>query len=231
LLATVQRLQALEQQLTEAVCETFGPQLQIAEQRFQEIKQELRAAEDRIEIATERHKAVEQSLRATEPKIAIAEQSCQRIDEWRQNAEQRFKDNDEQLQATVQRLEGLECQLIEAVGQINIFEPKIKSCEESLQRDTGLPVETKKTFDQQTKRLENVEISIGALTQQIERLKAPLSKARLKGLQALLTSNRRMQWFAMIAWIMSLLLVGYAGTGTPGFSVVRQYLSHWGLLI
>jgi chromosome segregation ATPase len=142
--ATVQRLQALEQRVTEAVCETFGPQLEIAEQRFQEIKQELRAAEDRIEMATEGHKAVEQSLRATEPKIAIAEQSCRRIDEWRQNAEQRFKDNDEQLQATVQRLEGLECQLIEAVGQINIFEPKIKSCEDSLQRDTGLPVETKK---------------------------------------------------------------------------------------
>jgi hypothetical protein len=230
LLATVQRLQALEQRVTEAVCETFGPQLQIAEQRFQEIKQELRAAEDRIDIATEGHKAVEQSLRANEPKIAVAEQSWQRIDEWRHNAEQRFADTDEQLQATVQRLQGLECQLIEAVGQIKIFEPKIKSCEDRLQRDTGLPVETKKTFDQQTKRLENVEIAIGALAQQIEHLKAPLSNARdarLKGVQALLTSNRRMQWFAMIAWITSLLLVGYGGIGSPGFSVVGQYLTQW----
>ena len=230
LLAAVQRLQALERQLTEAACETFGPQLEIAEQRFQEIKQELRAAEDRIELATERHTAVEQSLRATEPKIAMAEQSCRRIDEWRHNAEQRFNDTDEQLQATVQRLEGLEYQLTEAIGQIEIFEPKIKSCEDRLQRDTGLPVETKRTFDKQTKRLENVEISIGELAQQIEHLKDPLSKARdarLKGLQALLTSNRRMQWFAMIAWVMSLLLVGYGGIDSPGFSVVRQYLSQW----
>ena len=132
--------------------------------------------------------------------------------------------------AAAQRLQDLEHQLTEAVGQIKIFELKIKSCEDHLQCDTGLPVETKKILDQQTKRLENVEISIGALAQQIEHLKAPLSKAtdaRFKGLQALLTSNRRMQWFAVIAWIMSLLLVGYGGLGSPGFSVVRQYFSQW----
>jgi predicted nucleic acid-binding Zn-ribbon protein len=230
LLATVQRLEAVEQQLTEAVCETFGPRLQIAEQRSQEIKQELRAAQDRIDIATGHHNALEQSFRAIEPKIAMAERSCQRIDEWRHDAEQRFKDTDDQLQGAVQRLEGLEYQLTEAIVQIKIYETKIESCEDRLQRDTGLPVEAKKIFDQQTKRLENVEVSIGALAQEIEHLKAPLSKARdarLKGLQASLTSNRRMQWFVMIAWIMSLLLVGYGGIGSPGFSIVRQYLLQW----
>jgi len=165
-----------------------------------------------------------------EPKIALAEQSWRRIDEWRQNVDQRFNDTDEQLQAAVQGLQGLEHQLTEAVGHIKILGPKIKSCEDHLQCDTGLPVETRKILEQQTNRLENVEISIGALAQQIEHVKAPLSKARdarLKDLQDLLTSNRRMQWFAMVAWFMSLLLVGYGGLGSPGFSVVRQYLSHW----
>jgi chromosome segregation ATPase len=230
LLATVQRLQALEQQITNTVSETLGPRLQSAEHRLQEISQEVRATQDEITVSTERHKALEQSLRTTEPKIALAEQSWRRIDEWRQNVDQRFNDTDEQLQAAVQRLQGLEHQLTEAVGQIKILEPKIKSCEDHLQCDTGLPVETRKILEQQTNRLENVEISIGALAQQIKHVKAPLSKAsdaRLKDLQDLLTSNRRMQWFAMVAWFMSLLLVGYGGLGSPGFSVVRQYLSHW----
>jgi hypothetical protein len=110
------------------------------------------------------------------------------------------------------------------------FSSQKLKCEEHLQCDTGLSVETRKILDQQTKRLENVEISIGALAQHLEHLKAPLAKARdasLKDLQALLTSNRRLQWFAMVAWFMSLLLVGYLGIGTPGFSIIRQYLSHW----
>jgi chromosome segregation ATPase len=230
LLATLQRLQALEQQLTETVCESFAPRIQAAENRFQEISQELRAAQEEITVASELHKALEQSLRTTEPKIALAEQSWRRIDEWREHAEQRFSDTAEQLQAAVQRLQDLEHQLVEAVGQIKILKPKIDSCEDHLQCDTGVSVETKKTLDQQTKRLENVEISIGALGQQIEHVKAPLSKARdarLKDLQALLTSNRRMQWFAMVASFISLLLVGYLGIGAPGFSIIRQYLSHW----
>ena len=44
-------------------CEGFGRQLQIAEQRFKEIEQELRSAEDRIQkTATDQHNAVEQRL-------------------------------------------------------------------------------------------------------------------------------------------------------------------------
>jgi len=200
-------------------CEAFGRQLQIVELGLKEIKQELRSAEKRIQkTATEQHNALEQSLRATEPKIEAGEQNWRRIDEWRQNAEQRFNDTDEQLQATVQRLQDFQQQLTDAVSQIKTFEPQIKSCEDRLERNTVLP----------TKRLENVEVSIGALVRHIEQLKADrseVSDARLKKLQAMFNSNRRMQGLAFVAWMMSLLLVGYIGFGNRAWSIFAEYLS------
>jgi chromosome segregation ATPase len=209
-------------------CESLSRQLQIGEQHFKEIEQELRSAEDRLQkTATDHHHAVEQRLRATEPKILAVEQNWRRIDEWRQNANQHFNDTDEQLQATVQQLENLKQQLTDGTGQIKTFESQIKSCEDRVQRNAGLLVETKKIFDEQASRRENVEISIGALAQQIEQLRTDLSPARLKRFQASLTSNRRMQGLAMVAWIMSLLLVGYIGIGNRGWSVLTQYLSQW----
>jgi chromosome segregation ATPase len=210
-------------------CESLSQQLQIDEQHFKEIEQELRSAEDRLQkTATDHHYAVEQRLQATEPKILAVEQNWRRIDEWSQNADQRFNDTDEQLQATVQRLENLKQQLTDGTGQIKTFESQIKSCEDRVQRNTGLLVETKKTFDEQASRRENVEIAIGALAQQIEQLRADqVSAARLKSFQASLTSNRWMQGLAMVAWIMSLLLVGYIGIGNRGWPVLTQYLSQW----
>jgi chromosome segregation ATPase len=212
-------------------CESFGKQLQFSEQRFKEIEQEVRSAEDRIQkTAADQHHAVEQRLRATEPKILAAEQDRRLIDEWRQNADQHFNGINEQLQATVQRLQDIQQQLTDVVSQTKTFESQIKSCEDRVQRNTGLLVETKTTFDQQASRRENVEISIGSLAQQIEQLKAELSKVgdgRLKSLHAMFRSSRRMQTFAMVAWIMSLLLVGYIGIGSRGSSILTQYLSQW----
>jgi hypothetical protein len=99
-----------------------------------------------------------------------------------------------------------------------------------LQHNTGLLVETKKTFDEQASRRENIEIAIGALAQQIEQLKAELSKVgdgRGTSFQAMIRSNRRMQAVAMTAWIMSLLLVCYIGIGNRGSAILTQYLSQW----
>ena len=212
-------------------CESFSRQLQIGEEHFKEIEQELRSAEDRIEkTATDRHQAVEQRLQGIEPKILAAEQNWLRIDEWRQSADQHFNDTDERLQATMQQLENLKQQLTDVVGQTKTFESQIKSCEDRVQRSTDLLVETKKTFDEHASRRDNLVVSIGALAQQIEQLKADLSHvsaARFEGFQATVRSNQLMQGLAMVAWIMSLVLVGYIGIGNRGWSVLTQYLSQW----
>src|SRR5262249_16634394 len=160
----------------------------------------------------------EQRLRDIEQKLLSAEDRAQKT---ASDSDQRFNDTNEQLQAAVQ-------QLTDVVGQIKTFESQIQSCEDRVQRNAGLLVETKKTFDEQVSRRENVMVSIGGLGQQFEQLKADLSEvsaARLKSFQASLTSNRRMQGLAMLAWIMSLLLVGYIGIGNRGWSVLTQYLS------
>jgi chromosome segregation ATPase len=215
--------------------ERFGREPRIAEERFRD-EQKLRSAEDRIKkTATDQHKAVEQRLLATEQESVTTEQNLRRIDEWRQNVEDRLRAT-EHLQGTLQRLHDLQQQLTDAVSQIKTLEPKIKSCEDRLQSNTGLTIETKKTFDAQTGRLENLEISIGELVKQLQHLKADLSNidgAKLKSFQSRLTSTRRMQGFAMIACIISLLLVTYVGMGNRGLSFVAQYISQWvpGLLI
>jgi len=212
-------------------CESLSLQFQIGEQHFKEIEQELRSAEDRLQkTATDHHHAVEQRLQATEPKILAVEQDWRRIDEWSQNADQRFNDANEQLHATVQRLENLKQQLTDSTGQIKTLESQIKSCEDRVQRSTDLLAETKRAFDDHASRRGNVEIAVGALAQQIEQLRADLSQvsvAKFKSFQASLTSNRRMQGLAMVAWIMSLLLVGYIGIGNRGWPVLTQYLSQW----
>jgi len=220
---TVQQLQALQRQ-----CEIFGQQLQLCEQGF---KHELRSAEDRIQkSAADQHQVTEQRLRAIEPTIALAEQNWRQVDEWRQNAEHRFDDAQTQLQATVQQFQNFEQQLLGAVSEIKSVEPQIKSCEERLQRNTSLVFEAKKTFDEQAKRGENIVISIGSQAQQIEQLKGDFSQVsdrRLKSLQAMLKSNRRMQGLAMIAWSMSLLLVAYIGVSNGAWPFVAQHLGRW----
>jgi chromosome segregation ATPase len=173
-------------------------------ERFsQEIEQELRSAEDRIEkTASNRHHVVERRLNGT----------------------------DEQLQATVQQLELFKQQLTDIIGRIKTIEPQITGCADRVQRNTGMLVEAKKTFDELASRRDNIVISVGALAQQMEQVKADLSHvsaARLKGLQVTVRSNQLMQGLAMVAWIMSLLLVGYIGIGDRGWSVLRQYLSQW----
>ena len=208
-----------------------------AEQRFTSLEQQLHISEQRIRAADDQHNIVEQRLQVAAQKAVQLEQDCRRTDERMQTTERRCKDTDEhlqgvmqQLQEVQQQLQGVQRQLADAVGHIKTFEPQIRTCEEQLQHNTGLLVETKKTLDEQVKRRENVEISIGALAQQSEQLKTELSKvsdARLKNLLAMLKSNKRMQALAMLAWIMSLLLVGYIGIGNRGWSIVTQYLSQW----
>jgi len=182
-------------------------------EQFESIGNQCESFRRQFRIGEERFRDIEQALRSAED----------RIQKTASDADQRFNDTNEQLQATVP-------QLTDLVGQIKTFESQIKSCEDRVQRNTGLLVETKKTFDEQASRRENIMVSIGALAQQIEQLKADLSEvstARLKSFQASLTSNRRMQGLAMLAWIMSLLLVCYIGIGDRGWLVLRQYISQW----
>ncbi len=227
-----QRLQAAEPKIltAEQNWRRADDWRQSGEQRFTSIEQQLHISEHRIQQVEDQHGIVEQRLQAAAQKTVQVEQNCRRTDERLQTTEQRSKETDEHLQATLQRLQDLQQQLTDAVSHIRTFEPNIKNWEERLQRNTGLLFETKKTFDKEATRRENVEISIGTLSQQIEQLKADLAKVsdgRLKSLQAMLGSNRRMQAFAMVAWIMSLILVGYIGIGNRGSSILTQYLSQW----
>jgi chromosome segregation ATPase len=182
-------------------------------EQFETIGNQCESFRRQFRIGEERFRDIEQELRSAED----------RVQKTASDANQRFNDTDEQLQATTQ-------QLTDVVGQIKTFESQIKSCEDLVQRTTGLLFETKNTFDEQASRRENVMVSIGALAQQIEQLKADVSEvsvAKLKSFQASLTSTRRMQGLAMLAWIMSLLLVCYIGIGDRGWSVLTQYLSQW----
>jgi len=99
-----------------------------------------------------------------------------------------------------------------------------------LQSNADLLLEAKKTFDEEMKRRKALEVSLNALAHEHGRLSsefAKLADGRLESLQAMLGSNRRMQALAMVAWIMSLLLVGYVGIGTRGSSIFTHYLSQW----
>jgi chromosome segregation ATPase len=210
----MERLQGIAAQVHERTARQF----EALQREHEGVRQQILSVREELESFRRQFRVGEQRLRDIEQKLLSAED---RVQKTASDSDQRFNDTNEQLQATVQ-------QLTDVVGQIKTFESQIQSCEDRVQRNAGLLVETKKTFDEQVSRRENVMVSIGGLGQQFEQLKADLSEvsaARLKSFQASLTSSRRMQGLAMLAWIMSLLLVGYIGIGNRGWAVLTQYLS------
>lgn len=205
---------------------TAEPKILTAENNWRRTEEWCLGAEQRFTIVEQ----LEEKLQAAAKRTVQLEEDWGRTDERLQASEARSNNTDEHLHVAVQRLQEVERQLREVVSQIKIFEPQISDYEERLQRNADLLLETRKAFDEHKQRRETIEVSLNALAHELERLRsefAKLSDGRVENLQAMLGSNRRMQALAMIAWVMSLLLVGYLGIGIRGSSVLTQYLSQW----
>jgi chromosome segregation ATPase len=206
---------------------TAEPKILAAENNWRQTEEWCLGAEQRF---TTIEQQLEEKLQAAAKRTVQLEEDWGRTDERLQASEARSNNTDEHLHVAVQRLQEVERQLTEAVSQIKILEPQISNYEERLQGNADLLLETRQAFDEQKQRRETIEVSLNALAHDLQRLKsefAKLSDGRVENLQAMLGSNRRMQALAMLAWIMSLLLVGFLGIGIRGSSVLTQYLSQW----
>ena len=149
-----------------------------------------------------------------------------------QTASNQLQGANEQLQASTQRLQEFQQQLVEADDLIKTLGPEIKSHERRLEGNIGQLAEMKSMFEEQARRHENVAISIGELARDVGQFKAQFSKVAsdyegLKGFQATVGSDRRMQRFAIVASTVSLLMVVYIGLGKPGWPILAHYLSEW----
>jgi chromosome segregation ATPase len=203
---------------------TAEPKILAAENNWRRTEEWCLDAEQRFTIIEQQ---LEEKLQATAKRTVHLEEDWGRTHERLQASEARSSNTDEHLHVAVQRLQEVERQLTEVVSQIKIFEPQISNYEERLQRNADLLLETRKAFDEQK---QHREVSLNALAHDLQQLKSEFAKlgdGRVENLQAMLGSNRRMQTLAMLAWIMSLLLVGYLGIGIRGSSVLTQYLSQW----
>jgi chromosome segregation ATPase len=175
---------------------------------------------------------VEQRLQAAEQENLESKQNLQRIDGLLQSAWNQLQGAEQHLQITTQQLREFQQQFTEADSQIKTFGPQIKRCEQRLEENSTQLAEMKSMFEEQTKRRENVEISIGELARDIGQFKAQYPKLAkdyegLKSFQAIFRSNQLMQQLAVIASFASLLILLYIGLGKPGWPILSPYLSPW----
>jgi hypothetical protein len=137
---------------------------------------------------------------------------------------------EQMLRAAEQKILETEQKLADTDRENKTFATHLKTRAERLTAEWD---EIKRIFNEQATRRENIEISIGELAQDIGQLKGQFSELltgpyeRLKIIQVTMKSYRRILLFFVVAFILTLLTVGYMQLGKPGWSIFAPYLSQW----
>ena len=239
-----QLLQATEQKILAAENKHDALQqlVQGAEQRIQTaaskhsaLEQMLHTAEQRIQAAEARHNALQELLQGAEQRIQTAEGRHSAMEQMLQAAGQRLQEAETKRDAMQQMLQAAEQKILETgnkladVDRENMaFATQMKTRAERLTAEWD---EIKRIFNEQARRRENIEVSIGELGKDVGELKGQFSELlagpfeKLKSIQVTMKTYRRILLIAVAAFILTLLAVGYVQVGKPGWRVFAPYLS------